>query len=169
MIPLEPTTSRASRARRSHQSTPSHHLPPPHAQDPTTTSHLQPHSAPLDRTTSPRPETVRSVETAGYAAPVPVGDGVVESAVAPFHSHPDDEVSTAGGGREVDEAARIEELIGPPPDGGRDAWLCVIAAFGQQFAMFGLSESRRVAIGVEGSKQESKHMKCVRATCAHNG
>lgn len=149
MIPLEPTVSRSSRASRaSRRSHIPHHadLSHSHSQTPhdvSTHSHLQPHAASLERTSSPRPETVRSIETAGYAAPVPVGDGVVESAVAPFHPRPDDEVSTAGGDREVDEAARIEEMIGPPPDGGRDAWLCVVAAFGQQFAMFGLSESPR--------------------------
>ncbi|GMK57948.1 hypothetical protein CspeluHIS016_0407820 [Cutaneotrichosporon spelunceum] len=92
----------------------------------------------LERIISPRPETVRSIEEAGYSAPVPVTDGVIESAVAPFHSLPNDAKETSAGNEAVDEAARIAELIGPPPDGGRDAWLCVAAAFGQQFAMFGL-------------------------------
>lgn len=151
MTPLELTESRTSpRSRASYEAphaSSSHHPP----------SHSHPHAAahsshavhtynaqeienPLERTSSPRPETIRSVKAAGYASPVPVGDGALEAAVAPFHPKPDDAVPIVRGGHELDEAARIQELIGPPPDGGRDAWLCVVAAFGQQFAMFGLSE-----------------------------
>lgn len=135
MIPLEPTESRASRlSRTSHHSHTHASHPPSHTLAPSNTNTLE-------RQTSPRPETVRSVEAAGYASPVPIGDGVLESAVAPFHPRPDDEVPASAGGHELDESARIQELIGPPPDGGREAWLCVMAAFGQQFAMFGLSGS----------------------------
>lgn len=30
--------------------------------------------------------------------------------------------------------------VGPPPDGGREAWLCVAGTFLQLFTVFGLSE-----------------------------
>lgn len=34
----------------------------------------------------------------------------------------------------------VEDLVGPPPDGGRDAWMCVVGGLFQQFCIFGLSE-----------------------------
>jgi hypothetical protein len=47
------------------------------------------------------------------------------------HSHADLPLS--------DEA---ESLVGPPPDGGREAWMCVVGGLFQQFCIFGLSEYR---------------------------
>lgn len=44
--------------------------------------------------------------------------------------------------------------IGPPPDGGREAWLVVFAAFFQQFCIFGMSESLLKRASVDSSLGE---------------
>lgn len=33
-----------------------------------------------------------------------------------------------------------EDVLGPPPDGGLDAWLCVLSAMFLPFCIFGFSE-----------------------------
>lgn len=41
-----------------------------------------------------------------------------------------------------DPTLAVEPDIGPPPDGGRDAWLCILGAFCLVFCIIGFSESR---------------------------
>jgi len=45
----------------------------------------------------------------------------------------------------TDNPSVIQQLavddIGPPPDGGKDAWLCVAGAFFAIFCLFGFSKS----------------------------
>lgn len=38
------------------------------------------------------------------------------------------------------EPAIVPLDIGPPPDGGKDAWLCIAGCFLHLFCVFGLSE-----------------------------
>jgi len=87
---------------------------------------------------------VRRVEEEGYASPIPIGNGVIESAVAmcPTRSRESGRERRASSVAAVQDAARIEDDVGPPPDGGRQAWLTVLAGFLQQFCIFGMSESR---------------------------
>lgn len=41
---------------------------------------------------------------------------------------------------DLPDGAEVENLVGPAPDGGWEAWLCVLGGFFQQFCVFGLSE-----------------------------
>jgi hypothetical protein len=86
-------------------------------------------------------EHIHRIEEAGYTSAVPIGDGFMESAVAMAPPHERLSMERRASSVEaMEETARIEDDIGPPPDGGRQAWLTVLAGFLQQFCIFGMSE-----------------------------
>jgi hypothetical protein len=58
-----------------------------------------------------------------------------------------------------DDPVAVQQLtadgIGPPPDGGKDAWFCVAGAFCAIFCLFGFSKS---AAGGTGNGADGRHI-----------
>jgi len=69
-----------------------------------------------------------------------VRDDGLDNHPAPLSSDPQELARQLTDNPEVVQQLAVDD-IGPPPDGGREAWLCVAGAFFAIFCLFGFSTS----------------------------
>jgi hypothetical protein len=83
-----------------------------------------------------------------YQSPPPRDDGL-DNFPAPLPHDPVELQRQLTAHPEI-EAQMADDDVGPPPEGGREAWACVLGAFFVLFCIFGFSESTLLSDGDRG-------------------